>query len=69
MNAMHVLPGDTVTRMLAGITPMSLLVDSVDETLIHCGPYTFDRATGAEVDEELGWGPQFGTTGSFLKVD
>jgi hypothetical protein len=61
--------GDRVTRILGG-APMVLCVTDVDERLIHCGPrgsgWTFDRETGAEVDEELGWGPKFGVTGSYL---
>lgn len=58
--------GDTVTRMLAGVVPMPLKVTELTETLIVCGAYTFDRATGAEIDEELGWGPAYGQTGSML---
>lgn len=60
-------PGDTVTRMLAGVVPMEVTVEKVDDTLIHMvGGWTFDRATGVEEDHELGWGVQFGLTGSFL---
>ena len=61
--------GDVVTRLLGG-SPMDLKVTSVDEKLIYCGKpgvgWSFDRATGAEVDEEIGWGPQFGVIGSYL---
>jgi len=62
-----VVAGDTVTRILGGY-PMLLRVTSVDEHLIHCGPsgWTFDRLTGAEVDDDLGWGPAYGITGSYL---
>lgn len=55
---------DRVTRILAGI-PMRLKVTAVDDKFIHCGPWKFDKVTGAEVDEELGWGPK--GTGSYLK--
>jgi len=52
---------------MAGIT-MTLKVTKVTEDRIYCGEpgvgWCFDRATGAEIDEELGWGPQFGVTGS-----
>jgi hypothetical protein len=61
--------GATVTRLLAGSIPMKLIVTAVDERFIHCGGpggWKFDRETGDEVDEEIGWGPQFGLTGSFL---
>lgn len=30
--------------------------------------WKFCRKTGVEIDEELGWGPQFGRSGSFLKI-
>lgn len=61
--------GDIVTRLLAGSIPMTLAVTDVDERFIHCGGpggWKFDRSTGIEVDEELGWGPQFGISGSYL---
>jgi hypothetical protein len=65
----QVKPGDTVVRMLAG-APMQLAVTEVDDRFIYCGPdavgWKFDRQTGMEVDEELGWGPEFGITGSYL---
>lgn len=56
--------GDTVTRMLAGVVPMDLRVTAVDDRLIHCGDWTFDRSTGAEVDEDLGWDAS--VTGSMI---
>jgi hypothetical protein len=59
-------PGDTVIRILGGVLPMPLEVTEVDEMLIHCGPWTFDRETGAEVDHTLGWGPEYGLTGTYL---
>lgn len=62
----HVQPGDTVVRLLAERVEMELLVDKVDEQLIHCGAWTFDRVTGIEEDEELGWGVKFGASGSRL---
>lgn len=60
-------PGDKVTRLICGFMPMEMTVTKVDDTLIHCGDWTFDRNTGAEVDEDLGWGPQ--STGSVLKKE
>lgn len=44
---------------------MGLKVTAIDDKLIHCGDWTFDLATGAEVDEDLGWGPD--GTGSYLQ--
>jgi hypothetical protein len=52
--------------MLAGVIPMLLRVTSVEERLIRCGAWQFDRVTGWEVDDDLGWGPAHGVTGSYL---
>ena len=62
--------GDVVTRILGG-SPMDLRVTGVDERFIYCGPpgvgWKFDRETGIEVDEEIGWGvPPAGVVGSYL---
>ena len=48
-------PGDTVTRLLAGIIPMPMTVTAVTPDRIICGAWSFSRANGAEIDEELGW--------------
>lgn len=59
--------GDTVHRMLAGIIPMDLVVGNVDDTLIHCeGGWMFERSTGFEHDPDLGFGSEYGFTGSYL---
>lgn len=58
--------GDKVTRLMAGTIEMELTVTAVDEQLIHCASWTFDRASGAEVDEDLRWGPSHGVTGSYI---
>jgi hypothetical protein len=60
-------PGDIVVRMLGGTIPMELVVTEVSDTVITCGDWTFDRNTGAEIDADLEWGPEYGMTGSFLK--
>lgn len=60
--------GDTVTRMLAGEIPMQLNVQSITDDLIDCG-WTFDRKTGIEVDDDLGWGPPPKHSGSYLVKD
>lgn len=63
----HIEVGDTVKRMLAGKIPMDLKVTEITEDLIVTGGgWTFDRRTGAEVDEDLQWGPKYGVTGSYL---
>lgn len=65
----YVKAGDTVRRILGRAT-VELRVTEVDEEFIYCGRpgvgWKFDRATGIEVDEEIGWGPQFGVAGSYL---
>ena len=61
-------PGDTVLRWLGGCnSPMTLMVESITPNRIVCvGGWEFDRETGAEVDEDLGWGPG-GITGSYIE--
>jgi hypothetical protein len=66
--------GDFVTRYLGGI-PMQLRVTKVTDKLIICGGdetdhvgYWFDIVTGVEIDEEIGWGPQFGVSGSYIEA-
>jgi hypothetical protein len=61
--------GDTVTRWLAGSIPMTLPVTAVTETTIECADWTFDRATGAEIDEYLDWGPPPKMTGSYIVAE
>ena len=59
--------GFRVHRLMAGSIPMTLTVTEVTEQLIVCGGgWTFDRRTGIEVDEDLGWGLDYGITGSQL---
>lgn len=58
---------DKVRRYLGGTPPpMILEVTAIKDGLIHCGPWTFDIHTGAEVDDELNWGPPPRATGSFI---
>lgn len=62
--------GDVGLRYFGeGFGPMRLRMTEVADELISCGGghgWTFDRATGAEIDDELGWGPAYGITGSYL---
>lgn len=62
--------GDVATRWLAGTIRMDLKVTSVTDKLIICGEagWQFDKKTGAEVDEDLGWGSPPKITGSFILV-
>ena len=59
--------GDTVTRVLCGLR-IKLKITAIDETTITCGAWKFDKATGAEIDEELGWGPPPLTIGSYITL-
>lgn len=66
MSFKHLKVGDRVVRMLAGKLPMDLKVTKVEGNIITCGWWTFDMETGAEIDEDLGWGPPPKWTGSYL---
>ena len=66
MRLEDIKPGNGVIRMMAGM-PMRLIVSEVTDNLIKCGPWEFSRRTGAEVDEDLGWGEH--RTGSYLLHD
>lgn len=57
-------PGDQVHRIL-GSAPMLLKVTSLTSDRVICGLWVFDRQTGAEIDDELGWGPM--GTGSWIR--
>lgn len=59
-------PGDPVVRWLAGAIPMPLVVTRVRRGLITCGHWKFNRETGGEVDEDLGWDGK-GVTGSYIR--
>jgi hypothetical protein len=61
--------GDFVLRWFVGIPkPMRFKVTQLTADRIICGGWEFDRRTGAEIDEYLGWGPG-GVTGSFLEPE
>lgn len=72
----HIQVGDRVLRKFPGLqdfesgVAVELVVSEVDDELIYCGPkgagWSFDRATGMEVDHDLRWGPTYGVTGTFL---
>ena len=61
--------GDLVTRWLAGTIPMTLRVTGISHAIVECADWTFDRATGAEIDEDLGWGPPPRMTGSYIVAE
>jgi hypothetical protein len=70
---LDVKTGDTVIRWLAAKCPMKLKVTALTDKLIICGAWTFDRESGYEIDEELGWGnkDEDGViqTGSFITME
>ena len=47
---------------------MRLKVTQLTADRIICGGWEFDRQSGAEIDEDLGWGSG-GVTGSFLEPE
>ena len=57
-----------VTRLLAGTIPVELRVSEITDDRIVCGGWEFDKATGAEIDDDLGWGPPPKMTGSYIKM-
>ena len=74
------LTGDIATddsvvfeKMKAHVWHVQLRVTHVDDELIWCGEppeeRSFDRDTGIEVNEEFGWGPKKGHSGSFLILE
>jgi hypothetical protein len=58
--------GDKVSRHLGLGTAMILVVTGVDD-FIHCGPWTFSKKNGAEIDEDLGWNEE--KSGSYIIAD
>jgi len=62
--------GQTIVRNLGGIQ-MELIVSEVTDTEVLCGErgngWMFDRKTGCEIDDDLGWGPPPKITGSFIE--
>lgn len=58
--------GMVVTRWVAGQIPMHFRITKVTANVIFCGAWKFDRKTGAEIDEDLDWGPPPKKTGSFI---
>lgn len=60
--------GDIVTRLIGGEVEMQLSVTEIKtkESIVVCGEWEFDMQTGAEIDDDLQWGPRYGGTGSFL---
>jgi hypothetical protein len=68
-------PGDKVLRLLCD-RAMMMVVREVLPTVVVCdaclgegvfsGGWEFDRKTGIEEDEELGWGVKYGRSGSRL---
>ena len=69
MNSQDVKVGSEVVRLLGGEISMPLKVTALTDAQIVCGAWTFDRKTGAEIDEELEWGPPPLATGSYLVFD
>lgn len=58
--------GAEVVRMLCGTIPMRLKITNIDDKYIYCGDWKFDKITGIEIDEELGWNNN--GTGSYIEI-
>lgn len=72
MDLANLTPGDIVLREFSA-APMRLPYFGTRDGLIYAGfglslYWTFDVATGAEVDDGLSWGPVYGRTGSYLSA-
>lgn len=60
--------GDVVTRYISSKRlPNKLKVTKITDSLIFCGPWKFDKETGAEIDEDLGWDKY--NTGSVIEIE
>jgi hypothetical protein len=55
-----------VERTFSGGKTDTLTVTALENNRIICGDYEFDCVTGAEIDEEIGWGPL--GTGSYIDL-
>lgn len=56
-----------MTMVVSAVKDQTLICDAVEEDgSIFVGGWEFDRKTGAEEDEYLGWGVKHGVTGSYL---
>ena len=69
-----------IRRMGADGPPSKMKVMAVTDKLLICAApgteewpldqlWTFDRETGIEEDEQLGWGRKFGVTGTYLQLE
>jgi len=69
--------GDKVVRLMGGLE-MPGTVMFIEEDLIYVACegtegwskeslWRFDRDTGCEEDEDLGWGKEYGVTGSYIR--
>jgi hypothetical protein len=68
--------GDELTRSLAGVIDMQVIVGYIDDEKFKVGSedgtvtwqegWTFNKKTGLEIDEDLGW-DGIKTTGSYIK--
>jgi hypothetical protein len=68
ISTMDVKVGDSIGRQVGKNEEHItwLTVTDVTETSIFCNLWEFDRQTGAEIDHERQWGPQYGKSGSFI---
>lgn len=68
--------GDKLTRVLGGVVEMPVIVGYIDENIFKVGEvdgviswedgWAFNKHTGLEIDEDLGW-DGISITGSYIK--
>ncbi len=58
--------GDPVLRIMCGCNGMRLTITEIAGDRVKCGSWEFDRLTGAEIDEDMDWGPN--SSGSFIAI-
>lgn len=71
VSTMDIKVGDSIGRQMKEATAFGedviwLTVTEVTETSIFCNAWEFCRETGAEIDHDLQWGPEYGKTGSYI---
>jgi hypothetical protein len=68
---LNVKVGDLVVRYLSSdLIEQQLRVTRVDDSRIYCGPYTFSRRNGVEIDEDPGGRRDevFARSASFIRL-
>lgn len=65
----HLKVGNIAVRNFCGRLQSWKVTEVTDELITIGMGWTFDPQTGWEVDDDCGWGPKYGRTGSYLVED